>query len=145
MRERCPDCSEKHEVMDSLPKRPITLSEFQFVANNDKFGECRTDNWMFDMTGDEPVGRTKRVLLEINEKVVSATYFEELEEWLITQEWDLTEKVTKAEETDNSKIDIIDTAITDMTAAQLRCVQNWDALGRPGMKTEVSQQVILHS
>lgn len=135
MRKPCPECGDTHDVMDSLPKRSLTVSEYEFIANNDKFEDARTGNWQFEMVDGESVGTTKRVLLQIKKKAVAAAYFEEVEQWLITREWDLTEEMTIPEKEEMPKMDNIDKIVTFMTASGFRCMEQWDTAGRPGITT----------
>lgn len=135
MRELCPGCGDKHDVMDSLPKRPITIEEFEFIAGNDNFEDARTGNWQCKVVDNEVTGTTERVLLQMKKKAVVAGYYEEVEQWLITQEWDLTEEITIPEKEEMPKMDNLDKIVTFMTASGFKCMEQWDAAGRPGITT----------
>jgi len=131
MKHVCPDCGMKHAVMDSLPKRPITMEEFEFITDTSRFEDSRTGNWIFENVGDEVVGTTRRVLLKMESKGVAISYFDEFEQWLVTQVWDLNEFDPDVEYGIRTKFDILDNLITHMTQARLRCVNHWNAVGQP--------------
>jgi len=123
--------------MDALPKRPVTMDEFQFITNSDRFEDARTGNWISKMVDDEVILTTQRVIFQVENKAVSASYFEECDEWLITQKWDMTKLEIEESLQEMTKFDILDNIITHLTAARMRCVYDWNQKGQPVANVDI--------